>query len=235
MHSILKQPQLDVSFHGNTASSGGGMYNQSSDPNLRNVTFSSNSVDAGQGGAMTNFGSNPTLVNVTFSANSAGGGGGVRNYSSNPVLRNVTFRNNSALAFNGGGGMRNGLNSSPRLNNVIMSGSANGDCVNDSGNLLNWQSSHNLFESLTSAINCESQGYLNNIVGVSAQLETLDDNGGNTLTHALRSTSPAIGAGRNDLCPDFDQRGVSRPQGEHCDMGAYEFRDRLFSDRFESN
>lgn len=224
---------VDVSMHGNSASSGGGMFNDDSDPDLRNVTFSNNSVST-SGGGIWNFGSNPTLVNVTFSGNSAGGGGGMRNSSSSPILRNVTFRNNSAAAFNGGGGMRNGLNSAPRLNNVIMSGSTNGDCVNDSGNLLNWQSSHNLFESANSAINCGSQGYLDNIVGVSAQLEALDDNGGNTRTHALRITSPAIGAGRNDLCPDVDQRGLSRPQGEACDMGAYEFQDLLFSDRFQS-
>jgi uncharacterized repeat protein (TIGR01451 family) len=34
--------------------------------------------------------------------------------------------------------------------------------------------------------------------------------------------SPAIDAGTNDGCPATDQRGVTRPQGPRCDIGAFE-------------
>lgn len=48
----------------------------------------------------------------------------------------------------------------------------------------------------------------------------LRDNGGPTLTHLLRATSPARDAG--GVCSAFDQRGVPRPQGVACDIGAVE-------------
>lgn len=56
-------------------------------------------------------------------------------------------------------------------------------------------------------------------------LGPLANNGGPTDTVALLAGSPAIDAGNDGACSAFtptDQRGVSRPQGPHCDMGAYE-------------
>jgi predicted outer membrane repeat protein len=55
------------------------------------------------------------------------------------------------------------------------------------------------------------------------QVQTLANNGGSVLTGALASTSPAINAGTNTGCPTTDARGVSRPQGTSCDIGAYEY------------
>jgi hypothetical protein len=46
-----------------------------------------------------------------------------------------------------------------------------------------------------------------------------------TLTQALRNGSPAIGAVLTGCPPPAtDQRGVARPQGTGCDMGAFETR-----------
>lgn len=55
------------------------------------------------------------------------------------------------------------------------------------------------------------------------KLGPLQNNGGFTATHALLPGSPAIDAGSPD-CPPLaiDQRGVARPQGPACDIGAYE-------------
>ena len=61
----------------------------------------------------------------------------------------------------------------------------------------------------------------------------LQDNGGPTKTVALLSTSPAVNAipvSPTNYCTlvdgttpvTTDQRGVSRPQGAACDIGAYE-------------
>ena len=55
-----------------------------------------------------------------------------------------------------------------------------------------------------------------------ALLEPLADNGGPTLTHALGAGSPAIDAADAAACPATDQRGVLRPQGAACDVGAFE-------------
>ena len=58
------------------------------------------------------------------------------------------------------------------------------------------------------------------------QLGPLADNGGPTQTHALLPGSPAIDGVAFDApndCPAADQRGVPRPQGAACDMGAVEY------------
>jgi CSLREA domain-containing protein len=56
------------------------------------------------------------------------------------------------------------------------------------------------------------------------QLGPLQGNGGPTQTHAIASGSPARDA-FTSACPPpaTDQRGVSRPQGNACDSGAFEF------------
>jgi len=54
-------------------------------------------------------------------------------------------------------------------------------------------------------------------------LSALADYGGPTHTHALMSGSSAIDMADGGLCPGTDQRGVSRPQGDGCDIGAYEY------------
>ncbi len=47
-------------------------------------------------------------------------------------------------------------------------------------------------------------------------------NGGAVQTAALKAGSPAINAASNTGCPPTDARGVTRPFGKSCDMGAYE-------------
>jgi large repetitive protein len=58
--------------------------------------------------------------------------------------------------------------------------------------------------------------------GVNPRLEDLADNGGVTLTHALRDDSPALDAYLFSDCPDTDQRSALRPAGASCDIGAFE-------------
>ncbi len=56
-------------------------------------------------------------------------------------------------------------------------------------------------------------------------LGPLQNNGGPTQTHALLPGSPAINTGSPDCPPPAtDQRGVARPQGARCDIGAFELR-----------
>ncbi|HZA27187.1 MAG TPA: choice-of-anchor Q domain-containing protein, partial [Actinomycetota bacterium] len=60
-------------------------------------------------------------------------------------------------------------------------------------------------------------------------LAPLADNGGSSFTHSLLASSPAHNAGSpttpggpGDACAATDQRGVPRPHGGRCDMGAFE-------------
>ncbi len=99
----------NVTFSGNSADYGGGMYNDgngggTSSPMLTNVTFSRNTATV-YGGGMFNYGgfggnSSPMLTNVTFSGNSADVGGGMYNYglsgTSSPTLSNCILWGNTA-------------------------------------------------------------------------------------------------------------------------------------------
>jgi uncharacterized repeat protein (TIGR01451 family)/CSLREA domain-containing protein len=85
---------------------------------------------------------------------------------------------------------------------------------------------------LTGRLTLNEGAVMNNTAaagGGAMVLGPLQGNGSATLTHALLPGSPAINAGNpespgsgGDACPGFDQRGVARPQGAACDIGAYE-------------
>ena len=72
---------------------------------------------------------------------------------------------------------------------------------------------------------CTVEGIeVGNMVGADPLLDTLKNNGGPTLTHALLAGSPAINAGDPLINnpPEFDQRGEARITGSRIDLGAYE-------------
>jgi hypothetical protein len=65
------------------------------------------------------------------------------------------------------------------------------------------------------------------LVDVDPLLGPLQDNGGPTFTMALGTGSPAIDAADDGVCASsavkgVDQRGLPRPGGPHCDIGAFE-------------
>ncbi|MBV7339786.1 right-handed parallel beta-helix repeat-containing protein [Chloroflexi bacterium TSY] len=128
----------NVTFSGNSAKFGGGVYNHTdSSPTLSNVRFVSNSADNRGGGMYIHNNSNPTLNNVEFISNSTNDGGGIySNNNSNPELNNVTFSGNSA---NYGGAMYNNNSSNPELNNVTFS---NNSATSNGGGMLNFNLSN---------------------------------------------------------------------------------------------
>jgi hypothetical protein len=62
------------------------------------------------------------------------------------------------------------------------------------------------------------------VIVADAVLGPLAGNGGPTMTHALLEGSPAIDAAA-DCVVTVDQRGIDRPRGAACDIGAVEFTD----------
>src|SRR5262249_27327197 len=57
-------------------------------------------------------------------------------------------------------------------------------------------------------------------------LGRLQGTGGPASPLALLPGSPAKNHGDDVGCPGVDQRGVHRPQGPHCDIGAFEAKPR---------
>jgi len=126
---------------------------------------------------------------------------------SNPTLTHVTFSGNVAPA---GGGIRNEI-SSPTIVNSIMWGNTGGEITNTTYSI----------PVVTYSIvqgGYAGTGNLNS----DPFLGALVNNGSLTQTMAIGSGSPAINAGDDATCATTDQRGALRPQGGHCDIGAYE-------------
>jgi len=213
----------------NAGLSGGGIENKGT-LTVANSTFTGNWAGNvggydGTGGAIDNSGS-LTVANSTFFDNSAGTGGGIFNGGTLTVV-NSTFLDNSAiegaispdLRIGIGGNIANG--GTMRIANTILAHFPNPwgeDCV--SGGVI----SANI-NNLVQDGSC-SQGGVKFKKG-DPKLGALADNGGPTQTLALLPGSPAIHAGDDATCAaapvnNLDQRGVARPGGLHCDIGAYE-------------
>ena len=235
MSNESSSPKLtNVTFIDNHATGsgqgGGGMFNNNiSHPTLTNVTFTGNTT-AGSGGALyNNSGSNPVLTNVTISGNQAGAGGGLANQSSSPTLKNVTVSGNTASTASAGDAMNNN-GSSPLINNSIFWGDDAGtNEIANSASTLTINDS--IIQNSVAGSNCLSDGQAvcTHVLAADPVLGILQKNGGATKTMAPGAASAAIDAGgTNSTCPAKDQRGIVRPQGPACDVGAYEVKAMLF-------
>ena len=169
-----------------------------------------------------------TIENSTISGNSAefvGGGVYQDSHGSAAVLlRHVTIASNSATQ---GGGVYDG-SSSVTESHFIVNGSvvAENTAAGPDAYALVTSQGHNLIGNGSG-----STGFTNGVNGdqvgadgspLNPFLGPLDSNGGATKTHALLAGSPAINTAGLVDCPATDQRGVSRPQGVACDVGAFE-------------
>jgi CSLREA domain-containing protein len=190
----------------NTSNGGGIDANTVASLTLDQTTVSGNQGSDG-GGIYT---ANPaTITNSTISGNTATGlGGGFYNESGTTNIVNSTIASNTAPA-DSGGGIANF--STTNVRNTIVANNSGGDC--DSFDLPTSQG-NNLETASICGFNQPTDRHGDPLLG------PLTNNGGTTQTHALNGASPAVNAGAS--CPTTDQRGVPRPQGAACDIGAYE-------------
>ena len=129
---------------------------------------------------------------------------------------------NSTVSENHGDGLLTYLSTVTLKNSIIAKQALGVDCQNflGSGSLI------------SDGYNLDSDGTCRLVAAVPNSdplLGPLQYNGGPTWTHALPLGSPAVDAippGTNGCGdPDVtDQRGVPRPQGVGCDIGAFEFQ-----------
>jgi len=243
-----------ITFTGNSAKYGGGMATESSPAHatLTNVTFKNNNAINYGGGMQNEYGSDAILINVTFDNNTADMGGGMYNFQAGMVsMANVTFSNNMANQI--GGGLYNHT-SNPRLTNVIFHGNSaggsgggiiNGDSSPVIRNTILWGNTANSGAQIkdgSSSFPVVSDSVIqggypggSNIITSDPKLGALGNHGGFTETIPLLWGSSAIDKGNDSVCeaavgaPAFgagakDQRGVARPKGTHCDIGAYELK-----------
>lgn len=201
---------------GNTAGiSGGGIHTYPGTLTLTDSTVSNNTAYNGGG---ISAGGTVTVTNSTISNNMGTSvGGGVTNDGA-LTLANATIKgNNSPQEAN----VRNfGADAKATFQNTIVADPQGGgaNCGNTDGTITS--AGYNLEYPGTS---CGFAG-TGDIQNQDPKLGPLADNGGPTRTHPLQPGSPAIDAVASASCPppSTDQRGVSRPQGARCDMGAFE-------------
>jgi CSLREA domain-containing protein len=211
----------DSDFNGG---GGGGIFVEAGTTTLTDSTIASN--NAGQGsswGGGTGCDSTGGGGSVTF----GGLGGGVYFFGgAAPTATNVTIADNGAglggawngspcPAYNGaGGGFYTGNGDLALANSIVASSTVGLNC---DGNFSVLQDDgHNLGFGDSSCPAGFATGDPN--------LGPLQDNGGPTETMALGLGSAALdqvpSSGAN--CPASDQRGVTRPEGPACDIGAFE-------------
>ena len=238
---------------GSSSNYGGGVENYGT-MTIQNSTISGNKAGAkggyggggpvlanyGGGGGIANFGL-ATIENSTISGNKANGtfsrGGGILNggYASDSApltITNSTISGNAAGAKYGygfGGGIQN--TAALTLHRSLISGNkaGTGPEVNNRG--LAAADDFNLFglKGMPGVLGF-APGSTDIVpgptVGLGQILADLKNNGGPTKTHALKPASPAVNAvpSSDPACTGTDQRGVARPQGSDCDIGAFELQ-----------
>jgi LPXTG-site transpeptidase (sortase) family protein len=217
----------DSTFSNNSAVSGGAIYNYTNSISIiTGSTFDGNIAVYSSGGAIYDSNGTVYVTNSTLHDNSAFVGGGIFENNGTTTVTNSTLSGNSASNVGGGVLVQGTASSTIAFTNTIVANSTGGNClaqfdatISDGGNNLEWGS-----------------GAPSNTCGFSTtsadpQLGPLQNNGGPTQTMALQIGSPAIDAGNDTVCNDsanpwsvngVDQRGLTRPIGAHCDIGAFE-------------
>jgi len=219
----------NVTIAGNTALSGNGAAGIVVDRGTLNVRSSTiaNNTGGNIGGGIANLGGTVAVTNSTISGNSSGSAGGINNSGGTLTVTSSTLAGNTATFSGGAGGILTTGQPFPfpgntggvvTLTNTIVATSTGGDLGAFAGG--SFTGNNNLIDDATSAGGFTDNAG-GNIVGHPALLGTLGDYGGPTQTMPPLPGSPAIDAGGGG-CSGTDQRGVARPQGAACDIGAVE-------------
>jgi predicted outer membrane repeat protein len=252
---VYAKKQVTLSYSvvsDNTGQAGAGILAPTVD--LTGSTVSGNTA-SGYGGGISGV---TTMVSSTVSGNSAKGGGGINAYiatitnstvSGNTgvnyaggifgttlTLLNSTVTNNTTTAGTGAGLSLGYLEGVPKLSMissiVSQNGTAGGTFDIATRRSFTPTGTNNLLGTTSPTIVLSS---LSNGVSGNPLLESLANNGGPTMTHALQPGSPAIHAGANpqDLTTDQRGTGFARETNGATDIGAFELPDLIFANGFE--
>jgi hypothetical protein len=208
-----------------TSSNGGAIYIYEANLKLKRTTLRNNTANGNGAGIFVHDG-NLTLINSTIRGNIAGGsGGGI--YASLNSGTSVNIQN-STIAYNHastGGGITqtNATYATYNLTNTIIANNTGSNSGPDCSGTMT-SANYNIIENMTGCTISSGSNNLNvdplldiNLTGV-------------MLVHMPLAGSPAINGGTSSGCPSTDQRGMDRPQGVACDIGAIEVYDGTISD-----
>ena len=189
-----------------SGNNGGAIYNSSSSVlHLRGCSFLMNFSER-SGGAISSWGK-MTAANCFFGSNQAQeDGGGIHVKERQSELYHLTMLNNSAKR--GGGLFRDVDGNAHIYSSILASSHRGGDCFGRlSSNVANLIADGSCFATLS---------------GDPMLGELVEPEDGSPAYFPLLEGSPAIDAAADEYCPDTDIIGTPRPQGDTCDIGAYE-------------
>jgi trimeric autotransporter adhesin len=208
------------------AGDGGGIYNAG---NLTVVgsTFSNFGV-GGYGSAIFNAGyfqsaaGTGTVFNSTFWQNRANEGAAIFDAGTATSITAV----NSTFSGNAGNSVVYTLYGGTTLKNALIANSGGNNCGGANGPFKS--GGYNLSDDNSCSAYFTQTGDMNN-TPAGLDPNGLKDNGGPTPTVGLLPSSPALDAIPLSACTDTsgqmitaDQRGIARPQGTACDIGAFD-------------
>lgn len=179
---------------------------------LRGTTVSNNYTDDSRYGAIVDWSNQPSSLVIENSTIAGNEGTGITLFEARASITNATI-----TGATDGAGIRSERNRVVTLTNSILY-----------GNSRNCESGGNIGGSIVSgghnieARNTCGFAAAGDLINTNPMLGPLADNGGATRTRGLQPGSPAIDAGDDVACMASDQRGVARPSGSSCDIGAYE-------------
>ena len=193
---------------------GAGIYNVGT-LNVERSLIARNNASLQTGGGIFNNSGALTVSNSTISGNQAASGAAISDNTTSGVT-NISYTTIRANTASSGAAMTRTVGGTTQIRDSIVAGnSGNGQCQGTFGSQ---------GRNIESGTDC---GFTNTANGdkqnTDPQLGALANNGGETDTHNLAPSSPAVNAAASAGCPQTDQRGVTRPLGGACDIGAVEF------------
>jgi predicted outer membrane repeat protein len=249
--AILNRGTLNldtVTLANNEALRSGGAIHNDGTMTLTRSTVSNNAVTAPEagGGGITNRGAMQVVQSTVSGNHSAGAGGGIDTGLTDLGAGAATFANSTVsgnVSEGDGGGIFNRSPSTMVVNSTVLANRGTNSAAAGLGSGIFVASgaltpTNSLVAQQANGANCFGVSSGGNDLADDASCSgaaftstpmvgPLANNGGPTLTHALLLGSPAIDAGNSTICSAplvnaVDQRGVSRPQGANCDIGAFE-------------
>lgn len=236
---------VESTVEGNLAGGSGGGLRVDGSLAISHSTISGNMASTSGGGISATVGNkySATINNSTISANTTqnaeGTGGGIWLFG-RMTIRNSTLHGNATMASGSGGGIyllsTDEYPTQLTLTSSLLVGNQVGKYNENIGssNQVTVSGSHNLIRASAATVTLPGDTRT-----CPASLRPLADNGGPTLTQALRMTPVAASNCAFDTglagTASFDQRGDGHPRivGVAADIGAFEYSDVIFADGFQ--
>jgi hypothetical protein len=236
---------FSVHVTGNLVSNFGGGIANAGTLNVYHSTISNNQANNGgannsTGGGIDNIGGTLRVTNSTVSGNRTPlgirNGGGIRSsFGGSATILNTTITDNEADGAESAGGVFRQEGTVTISNTIIAANRSNStvpDVANGTGTGVFVSQGYNLIGNRGAVIDFNQTGdQTGTSTPLNPALSALASNGGQTPTHALLGTSPALDKGNCFGC-SLDQRLVMRPfddpsvvaasGGDNSDVGAFE-------------